>query len=85
MIGPEYELPIEMKIGLKENSDLCGAAVDPRRHREPVLRQGGYRLGQEDERQQAEMKIEKSDIRPLVLRAQVQFQFESWTYRVIHS
>ena len=61
-IGPEYELPIEMKIGLKENSDLCGAAVDPRRHREPVLRQGGYRLGQEDERQQAEMKIEQLSV-----------------------
>ena len=58
----EYELPIEMKIGLKENSDLCGAAVDPRRHREPVLRQGGYRLGQEDERQQAEMKIEQLSV-----------------------
>ena len=51
-----------MKIGLKENSDLCGAAVDPRRHREPVLRQGGYRLGQEDERQQAEMKIEQLSV-----------------------
>ena len=35
-------------------SDLGGAAVDPRRHREGVLTQRRHRLRQDDEREEAE-------------------------------